>query len=97
MTTKERKEQKRLADELGGASQIHEGLQAYSQRVEHMETLRPELLERHPNKWVAMADGEVVVVADSMTDLLKVVDDRGIPRTGLVVEYLDTEPRNMIL
>ena len=97
MTIKEQERQKRLVKKLGGATEIHEGLRAYSNRVEQMEARRAELTKQYPDKWVAMANRDIVAVAESLTALITEVDKQGIPRFGLVVEYLDTKPRNMIL
>jgi len=44
-----------------------------------------------------MHNGDIMVIADSLEDVLKEMDDLGIPRKGAVVEFLDTEHRNMVL
>jgi len=62
-----------------------------------LEAKRAELTKEHPNKWVVMHNGDIMVIADSLEDVLKEMDDLGIPRKGAVVEFLDTEHRNMVL
>ncbi|MCH8109490.1 MAG: hypothetical protein IIB15_05110 [Chloroflexi bacterium] len=99
MTTKTAKPIKgrSLVKQLGGAKQVLEELREYTRLVECMKSLRPGLLEKHPDKWVALANGEVVAVADSLEAVLEELDQRGIQRANAVVEFLDTHPRNMIL
>ena len=88
---------RRIVAGLGGAPNIRKGLQKYSDRVEQMEALRPALTKQHPEKWVAMGDDAIVAIADSLNALLEEVDKLGISRVGLVVEHLNTRPRNLIL
>ena len=95
MTTKARV--RKLIRELGGADHIHQGLRQYQHSVAQMEIKRGELLAQYPDKWVAIAEGEVVAVDDSLEAVLSTIEGKGIARTGAVVEFLDTDPLNMIL
>lgn len=88
---------RKVIKELGGARAIHAGLREFSRRVQAVEAMRADLTNEHPNKWVVINNGDVLVIADSLEDVLKELDDRGIPRKGAVVEFLDTENRNMVL
>ena len=97
MRKKEIEKVRKLIKGLGGVNEVHKGLIEFTIRVEHMESLRAELLKQHPNKWVAMADGKIVTNADSLEDVLKELDAFGIRRRDAVVEFMDTHPRNMIL
>ena len=97
MTTKERETTRHIIETLGGAKEIHEGLRKYSSQVEYFESQRAKLTKQYPDQWVAMSDGVIVATDDSLEVLIARVDDLGISRIGLLVEYLETEPRNMIL
>ncbi len=99
MTTKQKqkKERRLIVESLGGAKKIREGLREFSNRVGHMESQRAKLTEQYPDKWVAMSDGTIVATGDSLEVLLGTVDNLGISRVGLVIEYLSTKPRSMIL
>ena len=88
---------KNLIKELGGAKQVHGEIVEYSKRVVRFEEMRNALMKKHPDKWVAMADEEIVTVAESLQDALDELDRRGIRRADAVVEFLNTRPRNMIL
>lgn len=86
-----------LIKQLGGAKRVHDELLEYQHRVENMESRRPDLMEKYPDKWVAMADGEIVAIAVSLEDILEELDKLKLGRAGAVVEYLNTHPRSMIL
>ncbi len=49
------------------------------------------LKERYPDKWIAFRDGSVVAVADSHPELLELTDSKGLPRDGLITEFLSTK------
>ncbi len=62
-----------------------------------LEDRRAELTRKYPNKWIAMCNGDVVVVADCLEDVLNEMDNQAIPRRETVIEFMDTERRNMVL
>ena len=88
---------RRMIKELGNAHQVYVGLKDFSRRVELMDTKRAELIKLHPDKWVAMHDVDLVAVADTLDEVLLLLDQQGIPRRETIVEYMDTERRNMVL
>lgn len=86
-----------LIEQLGGAKRVYDELLEYRHRVENMESQRVALMEKYPDKWVAMAGGEIVAFADSLEDILEQLDKRNIRRADAVVEHLNTHPRSLIL
>ena len=88
---------RQVVKEMGGAREIHIGLQEFSNRVKVLEDRRAELTRKYPNKWIAMYNGDVVVVADCLEDVLNEMDNQAIPRRETVIEFMDTERRNMVL
>lgn len=88
---------RKVVKDMGGAREIHLGLRDFSNRVKVLEAKRAELVAAYPNKWIAMHNGDVKVVADSLDDVLREMDAQGIPRKGAVVEFMDTERRSMLL
>ncbi len=93
MTTEERQ----VVEDLGGARRIHERLREYSKRVARMEGKKRELAKRHPDKWVALADDDLTVVADTLDAVLETLDRKGVSRADAVVEFLSSKPLNFIL
>ena len=86
-----------LLDHLGGVEALREGADEFQQAVTRMWTERGSLVEKHPNKWVAMSENGVVSIGDSIEEVLLVVEDRNISSSEVVVEYLDPNPETLIL
>ena len=86
-----------LLDQIGGVEALREGADEFHQAVTRMWTERDSLVERHPQKWVAMSKDGVVSVGDSIEEVLFVVEDRNISSSEVVVEYLDPNPSTLIL
>ncbi len=82
----------------------HGSLEAFVQSMREYKELRrrliretPSLMEMHPDKWVGMGPGEVLVVGDSLEEVLALLDEAGADRGESVVEFLNTKPKRMIL
>ena len=88
---------KEVIEGLGGAKALMDEMDEYHQIVARMRKERPSLVERHPDKWVAMGKKEVLAVGDSMNEVLKEVESRGLHGTDVVIEFLDTNPPLLIL
>lgn len=98
MTTKTRiPSAKQIIKNLGGAKEIYDQLLSYSKRVSLMDEQRRELTAKHPEKWVAMNHDQIVAIGDSLNDVLIALDERGIAREAAVVQFLDPNPKCMIL
>ncbi|MCI0441505.1 MAG: DUF5678 domain-containing protein [Chloroflexi bacterium] len=97
MTTRQRNQVMKAVEELGGVNRIHEELVEYSGQVERLEAMREKLTKEHPDMWVAMANNAIVAVADTLKEVLSEIDAQGIPRTEVVVEFLNTKPQSLIL
>ena len=88
---------RQIIKQMGGAREVHIGLRDFANRVRALDTRRIELTEKYPNKWIAMHNADIVSFADTLEDVLKELDARGVPRKGAVIEFMDTERRTMIL
>ena len=53
--------------------------------------------ERYPDKWVALLDDGDVIAADSLSGILKELDEQGIPRREAVVKLMETNPSVIII
>ena len=72
----------------------HRDFAARCERL-HIE-LRPELLEKYPDQYVALTSSWELLVAGSPAELTAQADARG-ERRGLVWEFLNTKPRPVVL
>ncbi len=88
---------KGIIEGLGGAKALIDEMDDYHQIVACMSKERPSLVERHPDKWVAMGKEGVIAVGDSMDEVLREVEGRGLHGADVVIEFLDTDPPLLIL
>ena len=88
---------RQVIKQMGGAQEVRIGLREFTNRVRALDAKRVQLTEKYPNKWIAMYNGEIGVIADSLEYLLEEMDRLGIPRKEAVIEFMDTERRTMIL
>ena len=86
-----------IVEKMGGAENIREDFRRFSRRTERMDARLGELKERYPDKWVALLDGGDIIAADSLGDVLKKLDERGIPRRKAVVKLMETNPSVIII
>lgn len=62
-----------------------------------LEKHRDELVSKHPNRWVAVYKRQVQAVDSDLKNLLKTLDQKGLPRGQTVVEFLSTERKLLIV
>ena len=86
-----------IIEGLGGAKVLMDEMDEYHKIVARMREERPSLVERHPNKWVAMGREGVLAVGDSVDQVLGEVEGRGLHGADVVIEFLDTDPPLLIL
>ncbi len=86
----------KIIEEAGGPAAINEGLREFRQMVDRLWREKPSLLHKYPDKWVAMGLDGVVAVGDSMDAVLEEAENRGL-RKKVVVEFMDTDPPELIL
>ena len=83
------------SDELDEVAVLH-GLRLFDRHVDAMEAAKEQLVREHPGKWAALHRGGVVVAA-SLVDVLRKVDEQGVPRSEAAIQFLDPAPLDMIL
>ena len=97
MGAKEMRGMREAIEEMGGADRVHDEIVAYSRRVQRLDARWKQLLEEYPDKWVAVANDEIVAVGNTLDEVLRATDEQGVPRADVVVEFLDTNPISLIL
>ena len=88
---------KTLVENLGGAQALVDGIREYRQIVARMWSERASLMEKYPDRWIAMGKDGVLAVGDSMDDVLEEVESQGYRGSEVVIEFLDTDPPLLIL
>ena len=88
---------KEIVNKLGRAKTLMDEMDEYHEIVARMRKERPSLVERHPDKWVAMGQKGVLAIGDSMDEVLREVESRGLHGADVVIDFLDTDSPLMIL
>ena len=86
-----------MIEEMGGAHNLIDDLAEFRQLRIRMSEQHTALIEQYPDQWVAVGLNGLLAVGESQDEVLQTLDDRGIPRSDVVVEYLDTDPPVLIL
>ena len=86
-----------MIDEMGGARVLISDLEEFERLQVRMTEEYDLLLEKHPDRWVAMGKDDLLAEGDSEEDVYQAVVNQGLHRSDVVVEYLDTDPPVLIL
>ena len=86
-----------MIEEMGGARSLIDDLTEFQQLRNRMSEDRAGLIEKYPDMWVAVGLHGLLAVGDSEDEVHRALDERGIPRSDVVVEFLDTDPPVLIL
>lgn len=72
------------------------GYEAYAQeRAQHRDLFRKLLQEeaslrqKYPDKFVAIAPGDVLVVGDTLEEIIRSLRDKGVPHGKAIIDFLD--------
>ncbi|MCY4128218.1 MAG: hypothetical protein OXG15_03120 [Gammaproteobacteria bacterium] len=57
----------------------------------------PDLVSKYPQKWVAAFEGKIQIVEDNLDSLLRSLDESNVPRGHAVIEYVEVNPRTLIV
>ena len=88
---------RKLIRDVGPPEDICQSLKTFRRDVNLLANQRQELTQKYPNKWVAFYNGKVELTADTLDDLLIMVDRDGIPRDKTITQYLGTKKITMVL
>ena len=82
---------------MGGVRSLIDDLSEARQLRIRMSKEHAGLIEQFPDRWVAVGLGGLIAVGDSEDEIFGVLNEKGIPRSDVVVEFLDTDPPVLIL
>lgn len=88
---------KRILQEVGGVKVLRERQDEFHQAVLRLEKERTALMEKYPDKWIAVGKAGVLAVADSMEEVFAEVESKGLNGSEFEVEFLDSTPPDLIL
>ena len=69
----------------------------YVERSERLRAMRPDLMEKYPDRWVALTENGKLVIAASAQERTAKILELG-ERPGFAArEYLNTKPRRRVI
>jgi len=91
------KELDKLLEELGGKEKVMEDFARHKRDVDFFQYHYQELLEKYPDKWVAVYNAEVVGTNKDFIALLDCLKEKKIPTNETIIYFMDTRPKPLIL
>ena len=67
------------------------------ERWARLRAMRPELIQKYPDKWVALTENGVFLVADSVEELVNKTKEVGARPGFSAREFLNTKPRPRVI
>lgn len=87
-----------LRELIGDPKKFHDDMEEFSKTEDLFCTSQyDELLEKYPDKWIAVIAGKVEAHGDSYEEVLQMVCEKGLPRNSMVIKLIETDPITMIL
>lgn len=90
-------EAKRIIEEFGDPAEAVARIEKSERLFKRMDAERKELVKIYPDQWVAMSEDGIVAAADTMDEMFRLVEEKGIPRDDVYHAYMDTNPQPWIL
>lgn len=57
----------------------------------------PRLIDQYSDQWVAVSDGAVIAHGTDLNKVLRQVDNKGVPRSDIIVRFIERTQRTLIL
>lgn len=86
-----------IIERLGRGKVLREKKEEFHQVISRMDKEYPTLMDQYPDKWIAVGKDGVLAVADSMEEVFAEVESRGLSGSEFEVEFLDSNPPDLIL
>ena len=82
---------------LGPLDELRRDLADFKRSARAFSSDRPRLIDEYRQQWVAVLDGEVVAHCDSFAAVMDAIDEQHVPRSRVLVRFIDENVRTMIL
>ena len=83
-------------EKMGGESVLIEGFIRAEELNNLIEEQYHDLVEKYPDKWIAMPDSGEAIVAESNKELLAKLDELGIDRSDVARRFIRAPGRKVI-
>ena len=86
-----------LRETEGAPKNLVADLESFREDALYLANRRRELTRRYAEQWVAVYSSRVRARAETLDELLEAIDRKGLPRDGVVVDFLTKEPRTLVV
>lgn len=86
-----------IVEQLGGVEKILKEFEKFKANTDFFRDNHKFLVEKYPNKWVAIQDEGVVATSRSLKGLMSIMKKAGIETETCYVQFLDPNPKPQIL
>ncbi|MGB6895003.1 MAG: DUF5678 domain-containing protein [Dehalococcoidia bacterium] len=91
------KEMQRLRKEFGGLKGALKAQERLNDDIAFLLANLDGWRAKYPNRWVAVYEGELVAVADTVERLLEDIERKGLPVRKAVIDFIAEKRANFIL
>ena len=82
--------EKMVAD-AGGPEEFLKQEAEHKELSSRMARESASLRELYPDKFAAMARGNILVIGDTLEEIIRGLDEKGVPRGKAIIQFLDVE------
>lgn len=86
-----------LHEIIGDQEKTVKEMSAFTESAQLFSSDHPRLIDSHPSRWVAAADGKLLADAETFEELLAELDAQDVPRQHALVRFIDKDQRTFIL
>lgn len=87
----------RVIEAAGGVRYLQSRLLDSARRASALSAKKDELIQSNPNQWVAMPEGDQLIFAASLDELLARLREEELPTNTAIIKFLDPNPKVWIL
>lgn len=88
---------KKIVENAGGEELFDQRLRRFEDDVRYLQSVRPDLLRKHLDQWVAIFDKNIVGYGKSAPELWRKLTLKGIPQSEAVIDFIASERKAMLL
>lgn len=89
--------EERIWELFGDPRETHRRLVRFSESARALSSDYPRMIEKYPDQWVAVHEGEVLSHAAQLDELLEAIDAADVPRKEVLIRFIESHPRILML
>ena len=86
-----------MIEQAGGREAYAKERAQYRELFRRMMREAEMLRQQYPDKFVAIAPGDVLVVGDTLEEIIRGLREKGVPRGKAIIEFLDTGSEPLVV